>query len=67
MGIWGMVTGDSNGDQSINDNDKVNAWSTEAGEAGYKGGDLNLNGEVNNIDKNDYWLSNKIYSSQVPN
>ena len=34
LGIWGMVTGDSNGDQSINDNDKVNAWSTEAGEAG---------------------------------
>ena len=66
-GIWGMVSGDSNGDQVVNDTDKTAAWDTEAGEAGYKGYDLNLDGEVNNLDKNDFWIPNNPTSSQVPN
>ena len=66
-GIWGMFSGDSNGDQVINATDKTAAWDTEAGEAGYKGYDLNLDGEVNNIDKNDFWVPNESASSQVPN
>jgi len=66
-GIWGMISGDSNGNQVINGTDKTEAWNTEAGEAGYKGYDLNLDGEVNNIDKNDFWVPNETASSQVPN
>ncbi|RLD56268.1 MAG: hypothetical protein DRJ05_11595 [Bacteroidetes bacterium] len=66
-GIWGMVSGDSNGDQVIDDTDKTSAWDTEAGEAGYKGYDLNLDAEVDNLDKNDFWVPNNPTSSQVPN
>jgi hypothetical protein len=66
-GVWGMVSGDSNGDQVVNATDKSEAWNTEAGEAGYKGYDLNLDGEVNNVDKNDFWVPNETTSSQVPN
>jgi len=66
-GIWGMVVGDINADKTIDATDVDNAWAPDAGDAGYKAGDLNFNGEVNNIDKNDFWFINYNTNSSVPN
>ena len=64
-GRWGMIAGDANGDQIIDDNDRI-LWQNQAGTQGYNPSDLNLDGQVNNIDKNDIWHSNKNKGSQVP-
>jgi hypothetical protein len=66
-GIWGMVTGDGNGDKLINTTDKTVVWVSQAGKMGYLTGDFNMNVQVNNQDKNDKWLLNTSYQSQVPN
>ena len=66
-GIWGMVTGDGNGDKFINATDKSAVWSTSVGNVGYLSADFNMNSQVNNQDKNDKWLINLTYQSQVPN
>jgi len=64
--IWGMLSGDGDGDGEIQNPDKSIVWESFAGEAGYLGGDYNLNGEVNNLDKNDYWLPNMGSGSFIP-
>ena len=64
--IWGLASGDSNGDQIVNISDKVDSWESFAGIFGYIGGDLNLDGQVNNQDKNDTWFKNVGIESQVP-
>jgi len=67
-GLWGMMSGDINGDQDINDLDNDAGWSTEAGaEAAYQGTNLFLDNQIDNKDKNDYWVPNFGKSSQVPN
>jgi len=67
-GVWGMVSGDTNADGLLNDNDGIISWSLEVGKSGYLNSDVNLNGQSNNQDKNDYWFINRgIYSSQAPN
>ncbi len=63
--IWGMTGGDSNADGIINSNDNL-LWQSEAGKNGYKAGDLNLDSEVDNLDKNDIWNNNQNATSQVP-
>jgi hypothetical protein len=68
-GVWGMASGDINADGSVSIADKTpSGWKVDAGKNGYLGADLNMNGQVNNKDKNDYWLpNNTIKSTQVPN
>jgi len=67
-GVWGMASGDVNGDETINANDKVDGWATEVGEpAGYQGSNLFIDDQVNNQDKNEMWAPNSGMSSQVPN
>jgi hypothetical protein len=67
-GVWGMVSGDANADKIIDiNNDKNAAWTVEATTNGYIGGDLDLNVEVDNVDKNDYLIENTSYTSGVPN
>ena len=67
-GVWGMVSGDVNGDQMIDANDKVDGWATEAGESGgYRGSNLYIDDQIDNKDKNEYWVPNVGTSSQVPN
>jgi hypothetical protein len=66
-GIWGMVAGDGNGDKFVNPTDKSAVWGTSVGNVGYLSGDFNMNSQVNNQDKNDKWLLNTSYQSQVPN
>jgi len=65
-GIWGMVSGDGNGNGQVSNDDKVDVWLPQSGSAGYKAGDFSLDGQVNNIDKVDYWRPNSGKSSQVP-
>jgi hypothetical protein len=64
-GIWGMMAGDSNADGYINSLDK-DLWALMCGLKGYLEEDLNLDKEVNNSDKNDFWLINDQKSSKVP-
>ncbi|MBL7103373.1 MAG: C10 family peptidase [Bacteroidales bacterium] len=66
-GIWGMVGSDGNADGDINNADKNNIWTMQAGMSGYKPGDYNMDCNVNNIDKNDVWVPNIEKGTQVPN
>ncbi|MBN1340368.1 MAG: hypothetical protein JXA03_13645 [Bacteroidales bacterium] len=64
-GIWGMASGDGNGDGQVNQGDKLDVWASQSGFSGYYTGDFNLDGQVNNSDKNDYWAPNAGFGSQV--
>lgn len=67
-GVWGMVSGDVNADGAVNiAGDKTAGWKVDAGKAGYFGGDLNMNIQVTNKDKNDFIVPNITYTTQVPN
>lgn len=65
-GIWAMTAGNANGDSDVNDLDESMVWETEAGKNNYLSGDLNLDRQVNNSDKNDYWYPNRGAACQVP-
>jgi hypothetical protein len=65
-GTYGMVAGNGYPDTDINTLDKTGIWSVQAGKRGYREGDMDMNGQVNNKDKNEYWLPNFGYGCQVP-
>ncbi len=65
-GIFGLITGDANGNGQIQTDDNNDIWETEVGSAGYKGSDYNLNGQVQTDDKNDFWNNNVGKGTQVP-
>ncbi len=65
-GLFGMFAGDANADGVINDNDGIEFWYLETGQAGYLGSDVNMNGQSNNQDKNDLWYVNYSKTSKVP-
>jgi hypothetical protein len=65
-GVFGMFAGDMNADGVIDENDKSDSWSLNAGNAGYLNSDIDLNGQSDNPDKNDIWLENQADSCQVP-
>lgn len=65
-GVWGMIAGDGNCDGYVNISDKSVVWETQAGKAEYNNGDFDMNGQVVNPDKNDYWITNSGSDSQVP-
>ncbi|MEZ5082109.1 MAG: hypothetical protein R2750_01450 [Bacteroidales bacterium] len=64
-GVYGMASGDANGDGVINSADKA-LWTTNTGTMGYKPADFNLDAQVSNQDKNDTYVENGSLSSQVP-
>jgi hypothetical protein len=64
-GIFGMAAGNGVPDLLIDINDKT-TWATEAGEWGYYQGDFNLDGNIDNKDKNDYWTGNEGKECQMP-
>jgi len=66
IGIWGMIGGDGNHDGQVSVNDMSPLWESEAGSQGYIYSDHNLDGESNNIDKDDFWLPNVGKGSQIP-
>ena len=65
VNTYGMVGGDSDGDGDVDAADKA-AWTANAGTKGYKGSDFNMDTQVSNQDKNDVFVENGSYSSQVP-
>ena len=65
-GWFGMIAGDSNADGEINDSDIENNWPDQAGKEGYFSVDFNMNSQVNNPDKNEFWRINTGYFSQLP-
>jgi len=66
-GIYGMVAGDVDANGTINSDDKTISWENAAGESGYLQSDLDMDGQADHPDKNDVWLINQGYNSQVPN
>jgi hypothetical protein len=64
-GVWGMFAGDANADGLIEEADKIK-WEGQAGTSGYLSGDIDMNGQVDNKDKNDFWLPNFGEGTQVP-
>jgi PKD repeat protein len=65
-GKWGMFAGDADGNGSIGTADKV-LWDANAVEIpAYYNCDMNLDTQVNNIDKDDFWVPNLGEGSQVP-
>jgi hypothetical protein len=67
VGIWGMISGDGNGDGIINIDDKNGTWLNQSGQSGYKTADFDMGGKVDNQDKNEKWLENINKESQIPN
>jgi len=65
-GVWGMVAGDGNNDKFIDENDKSESWSPDAGKKIYHSGDFNLDSEIDNPDKNDWWSVNTSFQSHIP-
>ena len=61
-----MVAGNGFHDDQINESDKIYIWNPEAGMKGYLMGDFNMDGFVDNKDKNDLMLFNLDKVSQVP-
>lgn len=65
-GVWGMIGGDADADEQINNIDKNDYWAVQAGLAGYLAGDFNMDNQVNNSDKIDVWNQNTGLGGQVP-
>jgi PKD repeat protein len=65
-GIWGMFAGDADASGQVNSLDKTTMWLLQAAKKGYLKSDLNMDVQVNNRDKNDYWRPNQGAGSQVP-
>jgi len=67
--IYGMYSGDANGDGVISQSDMLNFWLPQFmnGLDGYNSADFNLDGSVTASDNNIYWQSNVGNITQVPN
>ncbi|MEZ5083468.1 MAG: hypothetical protein R2750_08470 [Bacteroidales bacterium] len=65
-GVFGLIGGDGNADNVIDNADKTNIWQLISGKRGYDPADYNMNGQINNQDKNDVWQINSNEASQVP-
>lgn len=65
-GVYGMVGGDTDASGTVFITDKM-SWALYGGATGYFQEDQNLNGQIDNQDKNDIWFSNtNNKTSQVP-
>jgi hypothetical protein len=65
-GNYGMFGGNASKNGAVDAADYT-IWSSQVGTAGYKFGDHNMNGQVNNPDKNETWVENLGQASKVPN
>jgi hypothetical protein len=65
-GVWAMIAGDANTNGFVDDADKDFNWMIQAGLNGYYLGDFNMDSNVNNQDKNDFWLPNRGSGNQLP-
>ena len=63
--MFAMYAADGNNDRLIDSNDKL-LWIDQLGTQGYKSADFDMNGQINNQDKNNIWLPNIGQGSKVP-
>ncbi len=64
--VYGLMGGEGNGDGQIDQADHV-AWPATVGNrAGYELTDFNMDGQIDNQDKNDSWIENIGNSVQYP-
>jgi hypothetical protein len=63
-GVFGLISGDGNGDGSINATDRSNAWNLR-NVGGYTSNDVDLSGVINAGDRSIIW-NNRNISNQVP-
>ena len=66
FGVWGMISGDGNCDGVISELDITDVWSVHAGEAVYEFGDYNMDGNIDNKDKDDILIYNIDSEEQLP-
>jgi photosystem II stability/assembly factor-like uncharacterized protein len=64
-GVYGMYSGDANGDGEINAVDFNLNWKVQNAQLGYKKSDLNLDGEVNAVDLLNHWQINNSKIQQL--
>ena len=64
--IWGMMSGDCDANGTVENEDIFPGWEVDAGKAGYLPADMNLDQQVDNKDKNIYWLPNNGKETKVP-
>ncbi len=65
-GVYGMYGGNADGNNQIDLIDITTSWYGEAGYFGYFLSDFNLDGQSDNLDKNDVWLNSMGINSQLP-
>ncbi|MEZ5199661.1 MAG: GEVED domain-containing protein [Bacteroidales bacterium] len=65
-GVWAMFAGDADGNGTVNMDDKLLEWQVQAGTKGFMGEDYNLDGQVDNQDKDDCWLINNGKTTYIP-
>lgn len=65
-GMWSLISGDGDGNGIIDENDKILDWQIDAGTSNYLQGDYNLDGQVNNPDKDEFWVPNLGAQSAIP-
>ncbi len=65
-GIFGILSGNGNADNEIDNKDKNDIWYIQNGTSGYLNGDFDMDGEVNEIDKINFWSPNPGNGSHVP-
>lgn len=61
-----MMAGDGDGSGDVSIPDKNNVWNIQTGTAGYLESDYNLNINVSNQDKNDFWFKNNGKATYIP-
>ena len=57
-GVWGMISGDGDGNGQVDNDDKNEVWLPQYGLSGYYFGDFNRDGTVDSTDVNDFWKPN---------
>ncbi len=65
-GKYGMYAGNADGSGMIDATDITVTWNADAANSGYYDGDMDMDSQVNNQDKNDVWRPNNGTGDQVP-
>ena len=65
-GVFGMISGDSDANGTVETADINPGWYQNAGTMGYASVDLNLDSQINNKDKDSYWVPNIGATAHLP-
>ncbi len=53
-----MIAADGDANGQVDNLDKDEVWLIQKNSTGYKSGDFNMDGQVNDTDRNDFWTPN---------